>query len=289
MDIRILRSFATVGELEHIGQAAEKLHISSSPLSRQIQLLEEELGVELFYREKKRLRLTSEGRDFLSEVRSFLKHHDRLKDRGRNLGKGLAGRLDIGYVEAAIHSGLLPATLARLGCSSDVDIHLHALRSKQQIENLRDRTIDLALLHTPPEESDEFGQRKVFSEPIVLAMPKNRTLLQPLPEDLDGQPWIADREGLNPAARIRLLHSCATSGFTPNIRLEVAGPLAALSCVEAGLGSTFIQKSLARISTANVKIVELPWFPLEVSIHAVWRKNETKPLILRVLSTLTEL
>jgi DNA-binding transcriptional LysR family regulator len=288
VDIRILRSFAVVGELEHIGQAAEKLHISSSPLSRQIQLLEDELGVELFHREKKRLRLTSEGKDFLGEVRAFLKHHDRLKDRGKNLGKGLAGRLDIGYVEAAIHSRLLPETLARLDCSPDVDIHLHAFRSKQQIESLRDRTIDLALLHTPPEESDEFEQRKVFSEPIVLAMPVNKRLLLPTPETLDRQPWIADREGLNPAARIRLLHACAVSGFTPNIRLEVTGPLAALSCVEAGLGFTFIQKSLARIRSANVEIAELPWFPLEVSIHAVWRKNETKPLILRVLSTLND-
>ncbi|KOC88803.1 LysR family transcriptional regulator [Winslowiella iniecta] len=288
VDIRILRSFSVVGELEHIGQAAEKLHISQSPLSRQIQLLENELGVELFHREKKRLRLTSEGKHFLSEVQAFLKHHDRLKDRGKNLGKGLAGRLDIGYVEAAIHSRLLPDTLARLGCTSDVDIRLYGFRSKQQIECLRDRTLDLALLHTPPATSEEFEQRKVFSEPIVLAMPKNMTLSAPQPEDLDHQPWIADQEGLNPAARARLLNACAASGFTPNIRLEVSGPLAALSCVEAGLGFTFVQKSLARISSANVSIVELPWFPLEVSIHAVWKRNDTKPLIQRILSALKD-
>ncbi len=52
MDIKLLRSFAVVARLEHIGQAAERLNISSSPLSRQIQLLEDELGVVLFHREK---------------------------------------------------------------------------------------------------------------------------------------------------------------------------------------------------------------------------------------------
>ncbi|BAN97080.1 hypothetical protein E05_23140 [Plautia stali symbiont] len=99
MDIKILRAFATVAALEHIGQAAERLHISPSPLSRQIQQLESELEMVLFHREKKRLRLTDEGRRFLTEVTPFLQHHERLKDYAQHLQQGDVGRLDIGYVE----------------------------------------------------------------------------------------------------------------------------------------------------------------------------------------------
>lgn len=91
MDIKLLRSFATVALLEHVGQAAEKLHISASPLSRQIQQLESELGVTLFHREKKRLRLTEAGRKFLDEVTPFLQHHARLTDYGRSLTQTARG------------------------------------------------------------------------------------------------------------------------------------------------------------------------------------------------------
>lgn len=286
VDIKLLRSFATVALFEHVGQAAERLHISQSPLSRQIQQLESELGITLFHRDKKRLRLTEEGRKFLNEVTPFLQHHDRLKDYGRHLSHDYAGRLDIGYVEAALHSRLLPEAIARLGIGHEADIRLHAMRSKQQIEHLRERAIDLALLHTPPDANGMFRQEKVLTEPVILAMPRERMLLAPGPDDLNGQPWIADQENLNPTARARLLAACQKGGFRPNICLEVSGPLAALACVEAGLGFTFIQKSLARIVPDNVALVSLPWLPLEITLFAVWRKEETRPLTKRFLATL---
>ncbi|SCB94121.1 DNA-binding transcriptional regulator, LysR family [Kosakonia oryzendophytica] len=284
MDIKLLRSFAVVAQLEHIGQAAERLNISSSPLSRQIQLLEDELGVVLFHREKKRLHLTTEGEKFLDEVGPFLQHYDRLKEHGKHLGRANTGRIDIGYVEAAIHSHLLPDTLAALDLSPDIDIRLHAMRSKQQLEQLQDRVIDIAFLHTPPAADAPFCQKKIFSEPVMLAMPKAKALRDPTPDGLHNHPWIAEQESLNPAARRRLLEACQKKGFTPRISLEVCGPLAALSCVEAGLGFTFIQQSLASIASDNVTVVTLPWLPLDVTLHMVWRKEETKPLVQRFLA-----
>ncbi|WP_409076622.1 LysR family substrate-binding domain-containing protein (plasmid) [Pantoea sp. C3] len=151
---------------------------------------------------------------------------------------------------------------------------------------MRERAIDLALLHTPPEVNDMFKQEKILTEPVILAMPKERMLLAPGPDDLNGQPWIVDQENRNPPARARLLAACQKGGFRPNICLEVSGPLAALACVEAGLGFIFIQKSLARIVPDNVALVSLPWLPLEITLFAVWRKEETRPLTKRFLATL---
>lgn len=285
MDIKLLRSFTVVARLEHIGQAAERLNISSSPLSRQIQMLEDELGVTLFHREKKRLHLTTEGEKFLDEVGPFLQHYDRLKDHARHLGQANAGRIDIGYVEAAIHSRLLPDALAKLALPPEIDIKLHSMRSKQQLEQLQARLIDVAFLYTLPPSSDApFCQKIVLTEPVLLAMPKALALPAPTPAQLEQYPWIAEQENLNPAARAQLLRACQEKGFTPRISLEVSGPLAALSCVEAGLGFTFIQQSLARIASENVALVALPWLPLEIALHLVWRKNETKPLVRRLLA-----
>ena len=286
MDIKLLRSFATVALLEHIGQAAEKLHISPSPLSRQIQQLESELGVALFHREKKRLRLTAEGKKFLHEVTPFLQHHQRLIEYGRSLAQEQVARLDIGYVEAAIHTRLLPEAIARINGDRGTDIHLHAMRSKQQLELLNERALDVAILHTPPEKSDVFLQKKVLTEPILLAMPQHQAIADPTPDDLQGQPWIADHAHLNPAARARWLTACQQAGFQPDIALEVSGPLAALACVEAGLGFTFIQQSLVSRVAPTVSLVRLPWLPLDITLYAVWRKENSGPLIDAFLSAL---
>lgn len=279
MDIKLLRSFATVALLEHVGQAAEKLHISASPLSRQIQQLESELGVTLFHREKKRLRLTEAGRKFLDEVTPFLQHHARLVDYGRTLTQADIGRLDIGYVEAAIHSRILPEAIARIDQMRGIAIHLHAMRSRQQRELLEEKALDVALLHTPPEKGNLFSQKQVLTEPILLAMPKAQAIAAPTPADLQKQRWIADHAQLNPAARARLLEACEQAGFQPDITFEVSGPMAALACVEAGLGFTFIQQSLASRVADTVSLVMLPWLPLDITLYAVWRKDDNRPLI----------
>ena len=77
MDLRQLRYFVAVAEDEHVGRAAERLHISQSPLSRQIAQLEEKLGLVLFERSQQRIRLTRDGRTFLAEPRAFLTNASR--------------------------------------------------------------------------------------------------------------------------------------------------------------------------------------------------------------------
>ncbi|HHG1493210.1 LysR family transcriptional regulator, partial [Klebsiella pneumoniae] len=79
IDLRQLKYFVVVAEEEHVGRAAERLHISQSPLSRQIAQLEERLGLMLFERNQQRIRLTADGQTFLAETRSLLTHANRLE------------------------------------------------------------------------------------------------------------------------------------------------------------------------------------------------------------------
>lgn len=88
IDLRQLKYFVVVAEEEHVGRAAERLHISQSPLSRQIAQLEERLGLTLFERNQQRIRLTADGQTFLAETRSLLTHANRLESLGKRLGRG---------------------------------------------------------------------------------------------------------------------------------------------------------------------------------------------------------
>lgn len=99
IDLRQLKYFVVVAEEEHVGRAAERLHISQSPLSRQIAQLEERLGLTLFERNQQRIRLTADGQTFLAETRSLLTHANRLESLGKRLGRGEDGGLCIGYIE----------------------------------------------------------------------------------------------------------------------------------------------------------------------------------------------
>ena len=101
LDLRQLRYFVAVAELENVGRAATVLNISQSPLSRQIQQLEAQLGLDLFERERKRLRLTAEGRQFLDEARDLLAHAERLEMHSKLLGRGVEGRTLRSPVEEA--------------------------------------------------------------------------------------------------------------------------------------------------------------------------------------------
>ena len=113
LDLRLLEYFVAVAELEHVGKAAERLHISQSPLSRQIRQLEKELQLELFVRERQRIRLTESGRWLLDQAQGLLAHVDKVCDEAQQRSRGRLGTLSIGFTSAAMWSGVLPKVLRR--------------------------------------------------------------------------------------------------------------------------------------------------------------------------------
>ncbi|MET9406162.1 LysR substrate-binding domain-containing protein [Streptomyces sp. NPDC002935] len=293
LDLRQLRYFVAVAEAEHVGRAAERLHISQSPLSRQIAQLEKNLGLTLFERSQQRIRLTSDGRVFLTEAHALLRHADRLENLGRRLGRGEEGGLCIGYVADAMHTGVLPSALRTLRDQRPgIHVALYDQESAEQFEGLRQRSLDIALVRTPPPEDDpDLDAASLLRDPLLLALPEKHPLAlteELTPEVLDGQPWIAVGDARDPAWRDTFVASCVASGFTPDIRLDAADPLTALGLVASGLGLALIQKSMVRGTSDGVAVRELPWYEGSVQLWAAWHRVDLRPVVAAFRATVLD-
>ena len=282
IDLRLLRYFVAVAEAEHVGRAAERLHISQSPLSRQVRQLEDQLGLLLFDRERKRFRITKAGCWFLKEARELLSHAERLERDTDRFAKGEVGRVSIGFVKSALWSRVLPAALRRFQLlRPGVSIELHNLPSAAQIDGIRSRELDIGFMHVPPTDRI-FASVSVLDDPYLLAIPEGHRLAKKpkiRPTDLDGVPWISLSRQLNPDAHDRLMAACAKAGFSPDTKYEASDLSTVLGLVEAGLGLALIQGSVRESAPASIVLRSLLWFPISVRVYLVRRRTGLPQLV----------
>src|ERR1041385_5494098 len=136
MEFRHLRYFVAVAEEENVTRAAERLHVSQPPLSRQIRDLEEELGVQLFERSAKAVRLTDAGRVFLNEARSVLDRVDEATRAVKAISSRASGELHLGYAPS-LAVDILPRALRQFQSEMPgVRVMLHDLSTDRKSTRL---------------------------------------------------------------------------------------------------------------------------------------------------------
>ncbi len=292
LDLRQLRYFVAVAEAEHVGRAAELLHISPSPLSRQIIALEEQLGLALFERSKKRVHLTREGQIFLGRAHDVLAHAQQIEAEAQRLGRGDGGSLRVGYVEAAVHADVLADFMRRLRSGHrNIRIELRNLRSGAQADRLRRRDLDIGFVYTaPPDDDADLVSTLLLEDQLLLAVPADDPAFvqRAQPGDLDGRAWIARPRADNPVARERFLAACRKAGFTPDIRYEAGDLMTALGLVQAGLGLTLLHRRTVPLLPQGVRCLEVPWLPLSLQVHAVWRRDDPGASVKAAVGVLAE-
>src|SRR5436190_2240140 len=150
MELRHLRYFVAVAEEENVTRAAERLHVSQPPLSRQIRDLEDELGVQLFKRTAKALRLTEAGRLFLTEARAVLERAEQAAHAVKSLAAGLTGDLHVGFAPT-LAVDILPRALRQFETECPrIRVHLHDFSTQEMLTGLRKGTIAVALMVQQP-------------------------------------------------------------------------------------------------------------------------------------------
>ena len=136
MELRNLESFVAVAEQLSFVRAAERLHLSQPALSAQIQKLEEEIGVQLLFRNKRTVRLTDAGRVFLAEAHATLARAQQAVERAQKADRGEIGRLRIGFVSSAALAIVPAIAVVFRRQFPGVTLDLMNLRTNSQLKNL---------------------------------------------------------------------------------------------------------------------------------------------------------
>ncbi len=291
MDLRHLKYFIAVAEEQNIGRAALRLHISQPPLTRQIQQLEEELGVLLLNRTPRGVELTQAGSLFLDEARNIRSLVEQAIERTKRAGQGKLGRLDIGIFGTGI-LGAIPMLLQHFrDTHPDVRVVLHAMSKDEQIEALRQRRIVIGfnrIISPLPDLTTEL----ILREPLYLAVNEDHPLATKSVvafRELTDQPLVLFPTGARPNFVDRVMELCRNHGFTPEISQIVGDAVTGIALVAGGFGMSLVPQS-----ATNLGLPGVVFRPLEdpenatVDLSCIYRKDDESPILQAFLSTIRE-
>jgi len=182
MELRHLRYFVAIAEHEHIGRAARVLHVSSSPLSRQIHQLEEDIGVRLLARVGRRVQLTEAGKVFHQEAREALARIDRAVATAQAASRGEVGRLRIAFVEVRRMAEIIPTAVRQFRARHPhVTLELVPMRMREQLEafdagRIDALEIDALLTFRVGREPPGFNVEPLFTERLELMVARDHAL-----------------------------------------------------------------------------------------------------------------
>lgn len=282
MELRRLTYFVAVVEQKSFRAASLKLHLSQPPLTRQIQLLEESLGVQLLRRGPAGAEPTAAGALFYEDARNLLSLAEQAAERVRLAGQGRLGRLDVGVFGSAV-LGPIPAVVRGFRDRYPrVEVVLHSLDRAAQLKALRERRIDVGFNRFFGEEPDLHWE-VIRTEQMNVVLP----LQHPFASrrhlglaDIATQPLILYPRTPRPGFIDYLMSLFHRQGITPKSVQEVDDVLTATSLVASGLGLTLVTDSGRNLSVPG--ITHLPLKPAdraEVELSIIHRSEDASPLL----------
>lgn len=285
MDVRQMKYLVAVVDAPGFARAAERLNVAQSALSRQIRLLEEEIGVRLIERNKRAtLRLTEAGALFLPEARAALDRFAGVEELGRRLGRGEIGRVKIGYVGSAIFSGALAAaTSAYRRHRPDVEIEVAEMESPRQLEAIAAGRIDVGFFRPQSDRPPSVDTVVVLREPVILALHRDHPLAAPerpiAARELAGSRFVVPLTD-DEAGFARYVSAIAeVGGFSAEISHRVPDFVSVLNLVGLGFGLAAVPTCLERVRPPEVVYRPFLDCRFEADLTGGYRRGERSPAV----------
>ncbi|NIZ09391.1 LysR family transcriptional regulator [Pseudooceanicola sp. HF7] len=279
---RKLRYFIAVAEDEHFGRAALRLGIAQPALSRQVRLLEAELGFALFERLPRGVRLTRAGQVMLAEMKEVEQRLQSGIGRARQAAAGRHGILRLGLIESAAWHGLVPDALrAYRQATPEADVTLSTMAHAPLLAALRRNEVDAAILYNPLGVAD-LVSICLARIPIVLALPEDCPLLA-LPElhlrDLKGYPLVGFQRAASPRLFDDLSAALSAAGFAPGFNADPVNEAEMLALVGMGSGLGLANAMQAWRPPHGVRFAPVRDLNVTQALHVLHRQGDRSPLL----------
>jgi LysR family transcriptional regulator, benzoate and cis,cis-muconate-responsive activator of ben and cat genes len=271
VELRHLRYFVAVAEMENVSRAALKLHVSQPALSRQIRDLEDELGFSLLERTAKSVRLTDAGRAFLDNARALLQHADEAVKKARAVASAEPTELHVGYSPTPV-AEILPKTLrAFQRTMPSVHVRLHDWSNNEILDGIRNGQLQLGLIVPPAKASalQDVRYEELFHERVCVAVapqhPFARRRAIPIAE-IAAEPLIGLTREASPNFYDYLSIIFSKLKQKPRVVEEHDSFSGIISAVEAGTGVTIAVDVIGHSFGNRVKLLHITPEPKPISV-----------------------
>lgn len=249
MEIRQLRYFVAVAETLHFGRAAQRLHMTQPPLSRQMAALEDALGTPLLLRTSRSVALTPAGVDFYRHAQRLLADLELAVSSAQATARGARGELLIGFTMYAAWNVLPPLLKRFTDAQPEVRLTLSETLSRDQHAALSSGEIDIGLGFPAP-VAEPLEYRALFREPLCAVLPASHPLAAEtrIPaRELAHERFVIFPRKTAPALHAAVTDCCLRAGFEPNIRLETHLQQTIVNLVAADFGVALVPDSMRRM------------------------------------------
>lgn len=287
MELRHIAGFVAVAEELHFGRAATRLHMAQPPLSQQIRQLERDLGVQLFERTTRSVRLTSAGQAMLEPARAVLAHVETAVRSAQAGGRGEVGRVAVGFAGASTQETVPRLTRAVRVRHPGIELVLRGQTySGEALSLLAEGHLDLSFLRLPVRRAG-VSTRVIEREELVAALPSDHPLAQQdriRLVDLAEEAFVSFPGLGGSAVREGLVQACLGAGFSPRIVQEAPDSYTILALVAAGVGVTLTVSSVQHIQVEGMVYRRLldPVRPMLLAL--AWRSDNPGPALRSVLA-----
>lgn len=273
MDVKQLKYFLAIAEEEQITAAAKKLHISQPPLSQQLKMLEDELGVKLVERGSRKIKLTDAGRILRDRAEQIIDLTDTTKKELSDSKAGLHGVLSIGTISSS-GAALLPERICSFHKKfPDISFSVYEGNTYKLLEILNHGLIEIGIVRTPFNIED-FESVCLPMEPMAAVMTdelykkfNDKKIIEL--NELKDKPIILYRR----FEKI-IEHACENAGFEPNIFCKNEDARTTLLWADSGTGIAVLPKSASNlIKSEKLRCVEIDEPSIMTQIAVIWVKN----------------
>ncbi len=270
MDGRLLKYFYTIVECGGITKASEKLMLAQPYLSRQLKLLESELGVKLIERTTRSLRVTEEGMILARRARQILELSEAAEKELRDVAEGVNGTLRIGCVSSAFEPSLAEKIQTFHEQYANVNYDVRIESSNKILELLKHGAIDIGIVRSPA-ELDGLGFSALPSKDMVVVSSEsmNECCGSITLERLSETPLLLHRKYRNTVAE-----SFRSHGLEPRIICEVDDTRPLIAMAERGIGAAVVPRDWAALDSSDVlKKYDIPELGVKSQMTIAWAKG----------------